>query len=187
MWFPQIMHLVYSSNSPPNSQFCNVIQSTNASQTIQVTSPTQCVDTLPPETFIYTLTLGTLCSASILLNSILLSRFTEKPLIYANLTLAGLVGVALQHVAHTYTVAALFCLQISVGSVTIVLIRSLQVSIFGTEVKATAVSLTTLAGRLGQVVANVLFGTLLVRQCSATLYLVAALLLLSVALNALLP
>ncbi|XP_039430608.1 synaptic vesicle glycoprotein 2A-like [Culex pipiens pallens] len=189
MWFPQIMHLVYSSNSPSNSQFCSIIQSSNTSQTIEVASPSQhaCSDTLPPETFIYTLTLGTLCSAFILLNSLLLSKFTEKPLIYANLTAAGLVGAALQHVSHTYTVAALFCLQIAVGGVTIVLIRSLQVSIFGTEVKATAVALTTLAGRLGQVVSNVLFGTLLVRQCSGTLYLVAALLLLSVALNVLLP
>ncbi|XP_053686348.1 synaptic vesicle glycoprotein 2B-like [Sabethes cyaneus] len=187
IWYPQIMNLVFSTQGPTESAICSIIQLNRTSTTtMDPADSSTCDDTIRPETYIYTLILGALVGTYTLLISILLSRFGEKTLIYANLIAAGGVGVILQYVTHTYVAAILFCVEITVAAVSIILVRSMQVSLFPTRVKGTAVSLTALIGRVGQLISNVVTGVLIVQHCTLTLYFIASLLFISAALNALL-
>ncbi|EAT32456.1 AAEL015283-PA [Aedes aegypti] len=192
VWFPQIMNIVFKSEVTTGAQICSIIQinpPVNASSS-NITSPidvSECNDTLQQEVFIYTLLSGLMCGGYMLLSSIILSKLTEKTMIYVNMITAGCAGIALQYITHSYVVAALFCVQIVAAAMCIVLVRSIQVAAFPTQVRATAISLTNLAGRVGLIISNVVTGLLIVQQCTFTLYTIATLLFVSAGLNALLP
>lgn len=192
MWFPQIMNIVFKSEVKTGAKICSIIQTEPvAVKTIvngtESTVILECNDTLPQEAFFYTLILGLMCGGYMMLSSIILSKLTEKTMIYINLITAGCAGIGLQYITHTYVVAILFCVEIVAASHCVVLVRSIQATVFPTQVKATAISLTSLAGRVGQVVSNVVTGLLIVQQCTITLYVIATLLFVSAGLNALLP
>ncbi|XP_058811377.1 synaptic vesicle glycoprotein 2C-like [Topomyia yanbarensis] len=184
LWFPQIMNLVFSTESTNERPICEVMQSNSTSfKSIESSKTIECVDRLQPETFIYTFALGAMCGGYTLLNSVFLTRYSEKTLIYVNLIAAGCAGIALQYVTNNYIVAILFCVEINVAAVCIILVRSMQVSLFPTQVKATVVSLTALVGRI---ISNIVTGVLILQQCTYTLYFIAGLLFASAGLNALL-
>ncbi|XP_062706686.1 synaptic vesicle glycoprotein 2C-like [Aedes albopictus] len=194
VWFPQIMNIVFKSEVTTGTPICSIIQvqpSANASS-VNITTPievasAECNDALPQEVFVYTLVSGLMCGGYMLLSSIILSKLTEKTMIYVNMITAGCAGIGLQYITHSYVVAALFCVQIVAASLCIVLVRSIQVAAFPTQVRATAISLTNLAGRIGLIISNVVTGLLIVQQCTFTLYTIATLLFVSAGLNALLP
>ncbi|XP_055587218.1 synaptic vesicle glycoprotein 2C-like [Uranotaenia lowii] len=188
MWFPQIMNLLFSAESKSGDKFCSLISQNSVKQNPPVynsTGPPECVDVLHSETFVYTLLLGSICSTVVILNSIILGYFTDRTMLYFNMLIAGCAGIALQYIAQSYIVGVMFCVEIITGAISVVLIRSLQVSIFPTHIRATAIALTTLVGRVGQATANVVAGVLLVQYCTATLYFIVVLLFCSAALNVL--
>ncbi|XP_058454662.1 synaptic vesicle glycoprotein 2A-like [Malaya genurostris] len=187
MWFPQIMNLVFSSSeSSTGDRICSILQSNSTTvKAIESSTSNECDDTFQPETFIYSFALGTMTACNSLLNSCFLTLCSEKTLLYINMIVAGCAGIALQYITHSYSVAILFCVEINVAAVCIVLVRSMQVSLFPTQLRATAVSLTSLVGRIGQIIANMVTGVLIVYHCTLTLYFVAGLLFVSAGLNAL--
>lgn len=182
------MNIVFQSEETTGAKICSILQTkTIAVNDTESAGIAECHDTLSQEVFIYTLMLGIMCGGYMLLSSIILTKLTDKTLIYINLITAGCAGILLQYLTHVYVVAALFCVQIVAASLCIVLVRSIQVAVFPMQVKATAISLSNLAGRLGMVVSNVVTGILLVQQCTITLYVIATLLFVSAGLNALFP
>ncbi|XP_062540167.1 synaptic vesicle glycoprotein 2C-like [Armigeres subalbatus] len=192
VWFPQIMNIVFTSDVTTGVKICSILQiepATNESSvnTIDPKAGSECNDSLSREVFIYTFASGIMISGYMLLTSSILTKITEKKMIYVNLITAGCAGIALQYITHSYVVAALFCVQIVTASMCVVLLRSIQVTAFPAQVRGTAISLTNLTGRIGQCISNVVTGVLLVQQCTFTLYIFAALLFASAGLNALLP
>lgn len=83
LWFPQIMDQVLSDKG---TVACTILQSNNSNQH---KDDLQCNETIQTETFLYTILLGVTGMFCSLVLSIILRRFSSKPMMIITLAIAG--------------------------------------------------------------------------------------------------
>ncbi|XP_052865858.1 synaptic vesicle glycoprotein 2B-like [Anopheles cruzii] len=185
LWFPDIMNQIYSQGSNATElKVCDILQATKP---IVTEFDNLCNDEVQFETFLYTMVLGIFGAGYALITSAILGRFNQKVMMVFNCIVAGVCGIALQFIANSYTVAILFCLQIVFAGYCVMLVNANVVEIFPTNVRAMAVALTNMVGRLSCFVASAVIGLLMLQNCPITFYMLSALLFLCAALTFLLP
>ncbi|XP_053681031.1 synaptic vesicle glycoprotein 2B-like [Anopheles nili] len=186
LWFPDIMNQVFSQDSSDEGQkVCAILQ---RNETVPIIAEVElCDDEVKFETFLYTMILGIFGCVYALITSAVLGKFNQKVMMIFNCTVAGLCGIALQFIANSYAVALLFCLEIVFAGYCVLLVNANVVDIFPTNVRAMAVALTNMIGRLSCFVASAVIGLLMLQNCPVTFYMLSGLLFLCVGLTFLLP
>uniref|UniRef100_A0A182N5S5 Major facilitator superfamily (MFS) profile domain-containing protein n=1 Tax=Anopheles dirus TaxID=7168 RepID=A0A182N5S5_9DIPT len=186
LWFPDIMNQVFSQDaSDEGKKVCAILQ---RNETLPiVTEVTLCDDEVKIETFLYTLLLGVIGCIYALITSAVLGKFDQKVMMVFNCIVAGICGIALQFIANSYAVAILFCLEIVFAGYCVLLVNANVVAIFPTNVRAMAVALTNMIGRLSCFVASAVIGLLMLQNCPVTFYMLSGLLFLCAGLTFLLP
>lgn len=146
-----------------------------------------CTARINDETFIYILIMGvfgTVCSISV---SILLGKFNPKIMVVVNFSVAAVAGIVMLFVASRYLIVVLFCLEVILAGFSMVLINGTAVSIFPTQVRAMAVSLSMMMARLSSFIFSSVIGYFMVDHCEATFYMFSGILIFGAALTVLLP
>ncbi|XP_040155596.1 synaptic vesicle glycoprotein 2B-like isoform X1 [Anopheles arabiensis] len=186
LWFPEIMNQVFSQDATQiERKVCAILQ---RNETLPVTSDVVlCDDEVKIETFLYTLLLGIIGCIYALITSAVLGRIDQKVMMVFNCIVAGVSGIALQFITNAYAVAILFCLEIVFAGYCVLLVNANVVAIFPTNVRAMAVALTNMIGRLSCFVASAVIGLLILQNCPVTFYMLSGLLFLCAGLTFLLP
>lgn len=133
-----------------------------------------CDDTINERVFIYAMTLGGLYTVMYLAMSVLMRMLGRKCLVAFNLFFSGFSGIALQFVDHPYVTMALFCSFLVFAGTSISILNGATVSFFPTNVRAMAVCLSLMMGRLGSVFGSNLVGLIMEDNCTLTFNLFAA-------------
>uniref|UniRef100_A0A3F2YX78 Major facilitator superfamily (MFS) profile domain-containing protein n=1 Tax=Anopheles farauti TaxID=69004 RepID=A0A3F2YX78_9DIPT len=186
LWFPDIMNQVFSQDaSDVGKKVCAILQ---RNETLPALTEIElCDDDVKIETFVYTLLLGVIGCIYALITSAVLGKFDQKVMMVFNCIVAGICGIALQFIANSYAVAILFCLEIVFAGYCVLLVNANVVAIFPTNVRAMAVALTNMIGRLSCFVASAVIGLLMLQNCPVTFYMLSVLLFLCAGLTFLLP
>lgn len=186
LWFPDIMNQVFSQDaSDDGKKVCAILQ---RNETLPILTEFElCDDEVKIETFLYTLLLGLIGCIYALITSAVLGKFDQKVMMVFNCVVAGICGIALQFIANSYAVAILFCLEIVFAGYCVLLVNANAVAIFPTNVRAMAVALTNMIGRLSCFVASAVIGLLMQQNCPVTFYMLSGLLFLCAGLTFLLP
>ncbi|XP_039445947.1 synaptic vesicle glycoprotein 2B-like [Culex pipiens pallens] len=184
LWFPQIMDQVLSDISAKGTVACTILQSNNSNQH---KDDLQCNETIQTETFLYTILLGITGMFCSLVLSIILRRFSSKPVMIITLAIAGTAGILLQFITNSYAVAVLFSVEIMFCAMGVTLINATAVSLFPTHVKGMATSLINMMGRFGCFVFATIMGALVAQNCPVTFYVLSGSLFLCSALSYFLP
>ncbi|XP_050069564.1 synaptic vesicle glycoprotein 2B-like [Anopheles maculipalpis] len=187
LWFPEIMNQVFSQQSTHEDRKVCAILQRNETLPVVVTEFELCDDEVKIETFLYTLLLGVIGCVYALITSAVLGKIDQKVMMVFNCIVAGISGIALQFIANSYAVAILFCLEIVFAGYCVLLVNANVVAIFPTNVRAMAVALTNMIGRLSCFVASAVIGLLILRNCPVTFYMLSGLLFLCAGLTFLLP
>lgn len=188
LWFPDIMNQIYSHGSSGEAQkVCDILQRNQTVESSLVAELELCDDEVKFETFLYTLILGVFGVIYALVTSAILGRIDQKVMMVFNCTVAGICGIALQFISNAYAVAILFCLEIVFAGYCVLLVNANVVHIFPTNVRAMAVALTNMIGRLSCFVASAVIGLLMIQNCPVTFYMLSGLLFLCAGLTFLLP
>ncbi|ETN64601.1 synaptic vesicle glycoprotein 2B [Anopheles darlingi] len=183
------MNQIYSQgeSTTVGLKVCDILQSNSSTAGSTQEEFELCDDDVKFETFFYTMVLGIFGAIYALITSAILGRFDQKVMMVFNCTVAGICGIALQFIANSYAVAILFCFEIVFAGYCVLLVNANVVAIFPTNVRAMAVALTNMIGRLSCFVASAVIGLLMMQNCPVTFYMLSALLFLCAGLTFLLP
>uniref|UniRef100_A0A3F2Z0Y2 Major facilitator superfamily (MFS) profile domain-containing protein n=1 Tax=Anopheles minimus TaxID=112268 RepID=A0A3F2Z0Y2_9DIPT len=182
LWFPDIMNHIFAADTTiEGNKVCEILQR-NGTQAIEVEL---CKD--EKETFLYTMMSGVMNIIQSLIVSLLLGKINARIMTIFNFTVAGIWGIALQFVTNSYAVAILFCLQIVFAGYCVVLVNANMVDIFATKVRAMAIGMAHIFGRLSGFVASTLLGHLMLQNCEVTLITLASVMLVCSVLTLFLP
>ncbi|XP_058840085.1 synaptic vesicle glycoprotein 2B-like [Topomyia yanbarensis] len=186
LWYPELMNQVTSTEG--DLTICSVVQSTrtvNASK--DVFNEEECMAQINTETFIYILVMGAYGAGCSLVVTLLLGKINQRVMLVINFLIAAAAGIILQFVTNRYAIVVLFCTEVVLGGLSMVLVNTSSVSIFPTHVRAMAVSLSMMMARLSSFTFSSVVGFVMVDSCVATLYVFSAILIFGASLTVFLP
>lgn len=173
LWFPDIINRLTTSNAT-DVTVCEALDASLMSDAAafledeRITVAATCNDNVNEQVFIYAITLGGLYTALYLAMSVLMRKVGRKCLVASNLFLSGFSGIALQFVDNPFAMVALFCAFLVFAGTSISVLNGTTVSIFPTNVRAMAVCLSLMMGRLGSVFGSNLVGLIMEQNCTFT-------------------
>uniref|UniRef100_A0A182IPZ6 Major facilitator superfamily (MFS) profile domain-containing protein n=1 Tax=Anopheles atroparvus TaxID=41427 RepID=A0A182IPZ6_ANOAO len=193
LWFPDIINRLTTSNATgltvcealdASSSATNGLTFLEGQHTAVVAT---CNDNVNEQVFVYAITLGGLYTGLYLAMSVLMHKLGRKCLVAFNLFFSGVSGIALQFVDNPYALVALFCSFLVFAGTSISVLNGATVSIFPTNVRAMAVCLTLMMGRLGSVFGSNLVGLIMEQNCTFTFLLFASCSIICAVLTLFLP
>ncbi|XP_058055454.1 synaptic vesicle glycoprotein 2B [Anopheles bellator] len=178
LWFPDIVNRITTSNAT-DVTVCEALGSsssyTNATESYEeFPSRDACNNTVNERVFIYAIALGGLYTILYLVMSTLMQIVGRKCVVGFNLFFSGFSGIVLQFVGNPYAMVSLFCSFLVFAGTSISILNGATVSMFPTNVRAMAVCLSLMMGRLGSVFGSNLVGLIMEQNCTLTFYLFAS-------------
>ncbi|XP_053688006.1 synaptic vesicle glycoprotein 2B-like [Sabethes cyaneus] len=186
LWYPQIMNEVSSGGSDLN--MCWIVESGSPANVSQSEDQNNgCSTHISTETFVYIIVQGIVGAGYSLLITLLLGKINQRLMLVANFLIAAIAGITLQFVTNRYLIVVLFCTEVVLGGLSMVLVNTLAVSIFPTYVRAMAISLSMMMARLSSFTFSSIVGFVMETNCVATMYVFSAILVFGASLTVFLP
>ncbi|XP_052869588.1 synaptic vesicle glycoprotein 2B isoform X2 [Anopheles cruzii] len=192
LWFPDIVNRITTSNAT-DVTVCEALGSSSSYQNVTesyeefISRDAACNNTVNERVFIYAITLGGLYTILYLVMSIFMRIVGRKCVVGFNLFFSGFSGIVLQFVGNPYIMVSLFCSFLVFAGTSISILNGATVSMFPTNVRAMAVCLSLMMGRLGSVFGSNLVGLIMEQNCTLTFYLFASGSIICAALTLMLP
>ncbi|XP_058458650.1 synaptic vesicle glycoprotein 2A-like [Malaya genurostris] len=188
LWYPEIINQLTSVVRNNSEGICDIIEDQNDSdKEFALNEVAKCDDHMTQDVFIYVIVLGSIYAVSYLAVSAVLRKVKRGYILFFNLFISGTFGMLLLFIDNMYLVLMLFCSFMVFAGVSISLVNGAAVSIFPTNVRAMAVGLSLMMGRLGSVAGTNLIGLIMERNCTMTFVLFAASSLMGAVLTLILP
>lgn len=188
LWYPEIMNRVTSSSQNESVTICEILKGVESpDEDFMFRSEPVCNDHITEDVFIYVIVLGSIYTFLYLLLSTLLQRIRRGWILFFNLLTSGVSGTVLLFVNDPYFVLMFFCSFMVFAGVSISLVNGAAVSIFPTNVRAMAVCLSLMMGRLGSVAGTNLIGLIMEENCGLTFALFAGCSFIGAILTVVLP
>lgn len=188
LWYPEIVNRVTSANQSVPATICEVLQGVHSSDEDFVAyAEKECDDRMTQDVFVYVIVLGSIYTFLYLAMSTLLQKIRRGHILFFNLFTSGVCGVLLAYVNDPYFVLLCFCAFMVFAGSSISLVNGAAVSLFPTHVRAMAVCLSLMMGRLGSVAGTNLIGLIMEDSCTLTFNVFAGCSLLGAMLTLVLP
>lgn len=141
-------------------------------QTFFKLSPTVCTDTVNTDVFYVSIIVGTAYASCYIIVGTIINIVGKKQMMYGFLIISTLVGIVAQNV-HGYTAIQISIGIFLMGGAAIGVVNAIVVDLFPTEIRAMALSLSLMCGRLGAVTGSNVIGPLIYKACNFTFYTTA--------------
>ncbi|XP_058458677.1 synaptic vesicle glycoprotein 2B-like [Malaya genurostris] len=186
LWYPELMNQVTFSDT--DLTICSVLQ-TRRTENVSRDVPTEeeCTAHINTETFIYILVMGAYGAFCSLVVTLLMRTINQRIMLVVTFCVAATAGIILQFVTNRYLIAVLYCTEVVVGGLSMVLVNISSVSIFPTNVRAMSVSLSMMMARLSSFTSSSVVGFVLAENCELTMYAFSAILIFGASLTVFLP
>ncbi|XP_029722798.2 synaptic vesicle glycoprotein 2B [Aedes albopictus] len=188
LWYPEIVNRVTKSNGNDSATICEVLRGVELpEQDLLHDMEDVCNDHVTSDVFVYVIALGSIYTFLYLAISTMLRKFSRGYILVINLLISGVSGVLLVFINEPYCVLVLFCSFMVFAGISISIVNGAAVSLFPTSVRAMAVCLSLMMGRLGSVVGTNMIGLIMEENCNLTFILFGGCSLLGAALAFILP
>ncbi|XP_062536115.1 synaptic vesicle glycoprotein 2B-like [Armigeres subalbatus] len=188
LWYPEIVNRVTKSNGNDSATICEVLRGVDSpEEDLYSYVVNECNDHVTSDVFVYVIALGSIYTFLYLAISAMLRRISRGYILLINLLISGLSGVLLVFINEPYGVLVLFCSFMVFAGISISIVNGAAVSLFPTSVRAMAVCLSLMMGRLGSVVGTNIIGLIIEDYCNLTFILFGGCSLLGAALALILP
>lgn len=188
LWYPEIVNRVTKSNGNDSATICEVLRGVESpEEDLLLDLEDVCNDHVTSDVFVYVIALGSIYTFLYLAISTMLRKFSRGYILVINLLISGVSGVLLVFINEPYCVLVLFCSFMVFAGISISIVNGAAVSLFPTSVRAMAVCLSLMMGRLGSVVGTNMIGLIMEENCNLTFILFGGCSLLGAALAFILP
>lgn len=173
LWFPELVNRISGGGQQGEVGFCQLMDSTgsvavNASNILL--EDQQCQVTVHEEMYINNIYLGSAHTFGFLLLALSLNKISLKTTMSSMLFMGCFFGLIMQHITNGALLVVVFCMFVTTCGVSLSLVNATVVHLFETNLRAMAISLSILVGRMGTVVGANAIGFLLDLNCSYTFY-----------------
>lgn len=172
IWFPSILNALANADaSSEGLSICDVLTSGNKTDVAK----TICDDSVNTQTFQRAILVGLVFCSMYLIVGILVDFVGKKAIIVFVLGVAGACGVASNLVLNQMVAVSLFAV-FQMSGACIGLMTAVVVDLYPTRLRAMAVCLSLMMGRVGSVLGSNLIGVLLEKNCGVSFYFFGGLL-----------
>ncbi|XP_045467528.1 synaptic vesicle glycoprotein 2B-like isoform X2 [Harmonia axyridis] len=179
MWYPTILNTMsHFVEVRPNDDltFCKSIQWEQAQK--NVTSLNQhvfkeCNDFVKTEVFIILLVIGMVYAIMYICIGLLINVIGKKNLLCTFITLGTISGLLSQYIVGYQLIQSLIGIFI-IGGVEVAIVNAIVVDLFPTQVRAMALAMSLMFGRLGAMVGTNIVGPVIYKYCDYLFYMFAA-------------
>ncbi|XP_034248336.1 synaptic vesicle glycoprotein 2B-like isoform X2 [Thrips palmi] len=179
-WLPELfnrMAMFESTHEGRSASVCASIEGLLGPAANGSDTAAACEAVVETDVFVNNLYVGVAGVIAPVLSVFLVGPLGKRSLLILSLLLTGACGLGLQFVDSSLGFLILACIVCAVTEMCISLFSSIAVDMFPTHLRAMAVSLSLMFGRLGSIVGNLMFGSLLESACPATFYALGGVLL----------
>ncbi|XP_017471875.1 PREDICTED: organic cation/carnitine transporter 7-like [Rhagoletis zephyria] len=172
MWFPYILNLTmqYTEKTSEPELLCNIIKiAKSGNLTVANDNDDSCVTHLELSTYKHTLFLEFIYVSLLLLVMYAISKFGRKPILFTILFVCGACGVVAFSIKMPLLAIYLFVVNLCCGLGTTV-VNAIVVEIFPTNLRAMAVCISLMIGRIGSVTGSNILGALIETHCEFALF-----------------
>ncbi|XP_048512684.1 synaptic vesicle glycoprotein 2C-like isoform X2 [Athalia rosae] len=146
-----------------------------------------CNGTIDEKVFVNTLTMNAISLLGNIASGYLADRLGRRTMPVATMVLAGTFGCAIYFLETAFQNLVVACLFSTFIATANMVLSSVIVDVFPTNVSAMAICLATLSGRIGAIMSNLLFGLLLDINCGVPIFLVGGVVILGGLLGFFIP
>lgn len=172
LWYPEIVNRVTKSNGSDSATICEVLRGIELpEENLLFEIELECNDHVTSDVFVYVIALGSIYTFLYLAISTMLQKFSRGYILVINLLISGVSGMLLVFINEPYFVLVLFCSFMVFAGISISIVNGAAVSLFPTSVRAMAVCLSLMMGRLGSVVGTNIIGLIMEENCNLTFIL----------------
>ncbi|KAE8737140.1 hypothetical protein FOCC_FOCC017403 [Frankliniella occidentalis] len=133
--------------------------------------------TILPQVYVNALFIGAANVIAPIFGSLVVNKVGKRNLLVSCMWATGVSAVAINFVDSSTAILTLACLVIGLTGMCIGHISGIVLDLFPTNVRGMAVILSLMCGRLGSMVGNFIFGSLLDTYCDAAFYFFGGMLL----------
>ncbi|KAG7310148.1 hypothetical protein JYU34_004701 [Plutella xylostella] len=172
VWFPSILNSL-ANHEGDETKICDVLgaNAANNNGTVAI-----CDDTVNTMTFQRAILVGLVFCSMYLIVGIIVDLVGKKPILVIVLFAAGLCGISAHLVSNQLAAVSLFAI-FQMSGACIGLLTAVVVELFPTKLRAMAVCLSLMFGRVGSVLGSNVIGILLETSCGVSFYLFGGLLI----------
>ncbi|XP_032684839.1 synaptic vesicle glycoprotein 2B-like [Odontomachus brunneus] len=186
LWQPQLFATIENfknfDTNVTNPTFCEIL---DISTSLDADNST--VATAPESMYTGTIVVSITASAFILIASVLVNFIEHKYLLLISYSCALVCLISLIWATNMWIILVLTCLFVGLLSETFNVLVGATVLLFPTSLRAMAVSMEMIVGRLGSMIGNLMFPVLLAHGCVAPIINLACFTLLCILLTCFLP
>ncbi|XP_017478735.1 PREDICTED: synaptic vesicle glycoprotein 2B-like [Rhagoletis zephyria] len=172
IWFPYIVNLTikYTEKTSEPESLCNIIEiAQSGNLTVANDNVDSCVTHLELSTYKHTLFLEFIYVSLLLIVMYAISKFGRRPILFAILFVSGACGVVAFSIKLPLLAIYLFVVNLCCGLGTTV-VNAIVVEIFPTNLRAMAVCISLMIGRIGSVSGSSILGALIKTHCELALF-----------------
>ncbi|XP_047537494.1 putative transporter svop-1 [Vanessa atalanta] len=179
LWYPQLSTIVenYGIDNGGSARFCVMINQYMQTLNPAITNATESLECIPKlsgsETYMNGLILGFTALISVGISALLVDYFGQKVLMFAVLILSSICSTVLYWTNAPLQIAILISCSCALLQAALCLQQNIFVRFFPTNLRALAVSIIIMIGRVGSLTGNIIFPILLNVGCMAPFILSA--------------
>ncbi|XP_055846361.1 synaptic vesicle glycoprotein 2B-like [Episyrphus balteatus] len=187
MWFPYLLNTVmqFTKDHPDErNQMCEIFYKIERADVIE--DDNQCIQTLEVSTFQHTLALEFIFIIIFIFIGYFTGKLGRRPALFIILFICGSCGV-LSVIVDIPIVAVYFLVVLLVVAISSSVLSAIVVDMYPTHLRAMAVCISLMIGRIGSVTGTNIVGALIENHCQMALLLASSFLLLGAFTAFLLP
>ncbi|XP_055844741.1 synaptic vesicle glycoprotein 2A-like [Episyrphus balteatus] len=189
MWYPIITDSMVSSmshNSQNVSSICDAVYAKQA-ETLAIDKNVQhCTEKLEDRTFIFSIMMEFFFGMGYVVIGILVQKVQKKHILFATLIIFGTCGV-LTNLINDKTFSLITFNMFFISGIGIQLLCGITIELYPTHLRAMAICISVMFGRLGGVAGASITGLMMASNCEMTFYIAGTGLIVSGFLTLLIP
>ncbi|XP_050355016.1 synaptic vesicle glycoprotein 2C-like [Nymphalis io] len=173
LWYPQLSTIIenYGKDNGNSARFCVMINDYMDNLKPVITNATETLECVPKlsgsETYMNGIILGIAAVISVGISGLLVDYIGQKVLMFIILILSSICSTVLYWTNAPLQIAVLISCSVSLLQAALCLQQNLFVRFFPTNLRALAVSIIIMIGRMGSLTGNIIFPILLNVGCMA--------------------
>uniref|UniRef100_T1PCW5 Major Facilitator Superfamily protein n=1 Tax=Musca domestica TaxID=7370 RepID=T1PCW5_MUSDO len=175
MWFPYIINAMgeFMKNNPGKNEYlCEIVYYKNEHLNENVDNSTiiDCPDKLENTTYMYSLLMEIIYVSTYAVITVIINRVSKKCIMVIMILTCSSCGLAAIWLPYTSISAILYVLLFLVG-ISINVLGAATVDLYPTKLRAMAMCVSLMMGRIGSVVGTNIVGALIADSCEMTFYI----------------
>nr|CAD7607208.1 unnamed protein product [Timema genevievae] len=180
LWMPDLfsqLYVDYALHPVDQRTICQVVEHGLIASNQTSDTGVNCTNTVDAGVYQNTLIIGGVGMMAYIINGYFIDTVGKRNILVINLVTSGTAGIGLYFARSAGQVLTLACVFLALSSTCISVVSTAAIELFPTHLRAMAMCISLMMGRLGTMVASLMVGLLLELNCASVFFTLAGIIL----------